>query len=62
MTISRNGPDTVVPTLYGRQQERDALAALMERARAGQGGFAVVRGEPGIGKTALLDDAARTAA
>ncbi|MGW0182576.1 helix-turn-helix transcriptional regulator, partial [Nocardia sp. NPDC003345] len=31
-------------------------------ARAGQGGFAVVRGEPGIGKTALLDDAARTAA
>ncbi|MEU4312187.1 AAA family ATPase [Nocardia sp. NPDC024068] len=65
MTISRHsppGPDTAVTALYGRQKERDALAALMEGAQAGNGGFAVVHGEPGIGKSALLDDAARTAA
>jgi type II secretory pathway predicted ATPase ExeA len=65
MTISRPsppGPDTAAATLYGRQKERGALAALMERAQAGNGGFAVVHGEPGIGKSALLDDAARAAA
>ncbi|WP_280434061.1 helix-turn-helix transcriptional regulator [Nocardia carnea] len=64
MTISRPsspGPDTAA-TLYGRQQERGALAALMARAQAGNGGFAVVHGEPGIGKSALLDDVARAAA
>jgi DNA-binding CsgD family transcriptional regulator len=33
------------------------LAALLERARAGESGVLVIRGEPGIGKTALLEAA-----
>lgn len=61
MTISRHALSEPA-ILYGREKERGALAALMERARAGSGGFAVVHGEPGIGKSALLDDAARAAA
>ncbi|WP_129843179.1 AAA family ATPase [Streptomyces sp. RFCAC02] len=47
--------------LYGRQAERQALAALLDGARAGRSGALVLRGEPGIGKTALLDDAASAA-
>ncbi|WP_280318970.1 AAA family ATPase [Nocardia wallacei] len=48
--------------LYGRDRERAALAALVGRARAGEGGSAIVSGEPGIGKSALLDDAGDNAA
>jgi DNA-binding CsgD family transcriptional regulator len=43
--------------LVGRATECAALAALLERARAGESGVLVVRGEPGIGKTALLEAA-----
>jgi hypothetical protein len=48
--------------LLGRGRERDALNALLEGARTGLSGALVVQGEPGIGKTALLDDAADSAA
>src|SRR5689334_15375044 len=41
--------------LRDRQNERAALDSLIERARAGHGGALVLRGEAGIGKTALLD-------
>jgi DNA-binding CsgD family transcriptional regulator len=41
--------------LLGRQRERDALARLLNAARGGDGGVLVVHGEPGVGKTALLD-------
>jgi DNA-binding CsgD family transcriptional regulator len=44
--------------LYGRRQERARIAALLADARAGHAGVLVIRGESGIGKTTLLQDAA----
>jgi hypothetical protein len=41
--------------LLGRQRERDVLDRLLEAARDGQGGVLAVYGEPGVGKSALLD-------
>lgn len=41
--------------LVGRGPERALLAALVDRARHGTAGAAVVRGEPGVGKSALLE-------
>src|SRR5271166_505555 len=43
--------------LVGRDAERHRIATLMAGARVRQSGVLVVRGEAGIGKTALLDDA-----
>ncbi|MFC1430729.1 AAA family ATPase [Streptacidiphilus sp. N1-3] len=48
--------------LYGREDEQAAVDALLADARQGRSGALVLRGEPGIGKTALLDHAAGTAA
>ena len=48
--------------LLGRQRERDVLLRLLESARDGRGGSLAVYGEPGVGKTALLDDATAAAA
>jgi AAA ATPase domain len=45
-------------TLVGRADELDTFRALVTRARNGISGALVVRGDPGIGKTALLDAAA----
>jgi len=42
--------------LLGRERERAALDRLLESARDGNGGALVIDGEPGVGKTALLDD------
>lgn len=42
--------------LHGRARERAELAALVERARAGCAGVLVVVGEPGVGKSALVQD------
>jgi DNA-binding CsgD family transcriptional regulator len=44
-----------VPALRGRLNECDALERLLTHVRAGQSQVLVVRGEPGIGKSALLD-------
>jgi hypothetical protein len=41
--------------LLGRERERGALDRLLDAARGGRGGVLVVRGEPGVGKTALLE-------
>jgi DNA-binding CsgD family transcriptional regulator len=41
--------------LLGRQRERDVLDRVLEAARDGQGGVLALYGEPGVGKTALLD-------
>ncbi|MET0683740.1 MAG: AAA family ATPase [Solirubrobacteraceae bacterium] len=47
--------------LHGREEEQAALGALLGGAREGRGGALVLRGAPGLGKTALLDDAAARA-
>ncbi len=44
--------------LLGRDRECEALDLLLANARGGQSGVLVIRGEPGVGKTALLDYAA----
>jgi DNA-binding CsgD family transcriptional regulator len=44
--------------LYGRENERRALGAVVDQARASRGGALVLRGEAGTGKSALLDDLA----
>ncbi|MGI5242544.1 helix-turn-helix transcriptional regulator [Dactylosporangium sp. CA-139066] len=44
--------------LYGREAEQARLRELLDAARDGSGGALVLRGGPGIGKTALLDWAA----
>ncbi|MFF2389545.1 AAA family ATPase [Agromyces sp. NPDC058104] len=51
--------DTSPPALLGRAGERERLAELVGSARNGRGSALVIRGEPGIGKTALLDDVTR---
>lgn len=47
--------------LIGRQDEVRQVNELTRAARSGQGGVLVLRGEAGIGKSALLDHARRTA-
>ena len=39
----------------GRRSERLALDAFLDAVRAGESRSLVIRGEPGMGKTALLD-------
>jgi DNA-binding CsgD family transcriptional regulator len=41
--------------LYGREREQSAIAAILADARAGRSRVLVLRGEAGIGKTALLE-------
>jgi DNA-binding CsgD family transcriptional regulator len=41
--------------LWGRRRECDLLERLLDAVRAGESRVLVVRGEPGVGKTALLD-------
>ena len=45
--------------LYGREPERGTIGTLLRDAGASRGGALVVSGRPGVGKTALLEDAAR---
>jgi len=47
--------------LRGRHREFAVLDGLLRKARTGTSGVLVLRGEPGIGKTALLDYAASRA-
>src|SRR3954469_9267271 len=43
--------------LLGREAELERVRELLEGARAGRSGVLAVRGEPGIGKSALLEAA-----
>ena len=47
--------------LLGRDREREAIDRLLSDARASRSGALVLRGEPGIGKSALLDHAVERA-
>ncbi len=44
--------------LFGREREQGALDGVLAAARLGTSATVVVWGEPGIGKTALLEWAA----
>ena len=46
-----------VEVLHDRRVEREALGGLLEAVRGGQSRVLVVCGEPGVGKTALLESA-----
>ena len=41
--------------LLGRQREREVVERVLESARDGHGGVLAVYGEPGVGKTALIE-------
>ena len=47
--------------LHGRDLERGRLAEMLETAQKGQAASLLIRGEPGMGKSALLDDTAARA-
>jgi DNA-binding CsgD family transcriptional regulator len=49
------------PGFLGRTSERDVIHRLLANVRGGHSAVLVIRGEPGIGKTALLHYAARQA-
>ena len=51
-----------MPAFRGRVRERQALDHLLESVRGGESAVLVLRGEAGIGKTALLRYCARQAA
>jgi MoxR-like ATPase len=55
MSVSRCLPET---GMLDRDGERAAIDGVLEAARAGRSAVLVLLGEPGIGKTALLDYAA----
>ena len=51
----------VSPVVVGRARERAELAALLAAARASETGLVLLSGEAGVGKTRLVDEAARLA-
>src|SRR6185312_10648241 len=53
--------DRAAPVLRGRSEECSALDRLLADVRSGQSAALVLRGEAGVGKTALLDYAAARA-
>jgi DNA-binding CsgD family transcriptional regulator/tetratricopeptide (TPR) repeat protein len=53
--------NVLCPVMVGRQPELGALRALLSAAVAGAGGLVAVTGEPGIGKTRLVREAAEYA-
>src|SRR6476659_3316657 len=55
-------PSEPMPGLLDRQAERAALDGLLEDLRSGRGRVLVVRGEAGVGKSALLEYVAGAAA
>jgi DNA-binding CsgD family transcriptional regulator len=60
--IARSWPDAYgAGMLVGREDEQQHLDRMLTQARAGTSGIVVLRGEPGIGKTALADYAAARA-
>ena len=60
--FARPGQASCTPALIGRQGEGRLLEDLIDAVRGGQGRALVVRGDPGVGKTALVDHAVGLAA
>jgi DNA-binding CsgD family transcriptional regulator len=56
----RQGGDRLAGYLVGRDVEADRIRAFLATARS-EGGALVVRGDPGVGKTGLLDAASEAA-
>src|SRR4029450_3124740 len=54
---SGGGRSTIEVMLYGRDPERSIIGGLLEGAGASGSGVLVIRGEAGVGKSALLEDA-----
>ena len=54
-------PAPRTPAFRGRARERQVLDGLLDRVRGGQSAVLVIRGEAGIGKTALMRYCARQA-
>lgn len=50
----RHHDEQSLTSLSGRQRECATLDGLLDHVRSGRGVVLVLRGEPGIGKTALL--------
>ena len=49
------------PVVRGRDAELASIGVQLDRVRSGAGAVVLVEGEPGMGKTRLLDEAARVA-
>jgi DNA-binding CsgD family transcriptional regulator len=60
--VARSGLESTSAGLLGRERECAAVEQLLEAASHAASGSLVIRGQPGIGKTALLDYAAEHAA
>jgi class 3 adenylate cyclase len=52
----RRGGSRVPTPLIGRGEELDFLARRWERARRGEGQLALISGEPGLGKSRLIEE------
>ena len=52
----RRGGARALTPLVGREEELDILSRRWERARKGEGQLALVVGEPGIGKSRLIEE------
>ena len=52
----RRGGARVLTPLVGREEELDLLARRWERARKGEGQLALIVGEPGLGKSRLMEE------
>jgi DNA-binding CsgD family transcriptional regulator len=61
VTMASGRPVPGALMLRGRDDERAVLDRLLDEARAGQSGALVLRGEAGVGKTALLEHAIESA-
>src|SRR6516162_1207863 len=59
--VSSHGSGLDEPVLLGRAGECAVVDGVLDRARAGSGGVLLVTGEPGMGKSALLEYAVETA-
>ncbi|MGA9160386.1 MAG: AAA family ATPase, partial [Actinomycetota bacterium] len=54
----RRGPPTAVASapMVGREREFERASRIAERALGGEGGLLMVRGDPGIGKSRLIEE------